>query len=170
MRVTLGTIAVLGLAVTVAVAQPPVQQERAATLMPPQALAPGDLPTIARGAVDDFPSSSFLSSTPVTRPNTPGGRAPGVATGPAWLSGDPNVQPAASVGSKGMVRPLSPPPAALGTDDPRVQPKLLDRIKGTPAGDKQLAPKPLPQPAAQELGPTEPAGSGRALLCGGGIR
>lgn len=143
MRVTVGTIAVLGLAVTVAVGQPPAPRERAATLKPPQALAPGDLPPVARGAADDFPSSPYLSSTPVTRANGP--RAPGVATGPAWLSGDPNVQPAASLGSKGTVRPLTPP-TALAPDDAPVQPKLLDRIKGTLSGEKQPAPKRLAQP------------------------
>ena len=105
MRVTVGTIAVLGLAVTVAVAQPPVK-ERAATLKPPQAIPAGELP-VARGAVDDFPATS-LPSTPVTRTNNPAAR-PGVATGPAWLTGaDPNVQPASGTDSTtGAVRHAS---------------------------------------------------------------
>ena len=51
MRVTVGAIAVLGLAVTVAVAQPPVR-ERAAVLKPPEVLPPEEIP-IARGAIDD---------------------------------------------------------------------------------------------------------------------
>src|SRR4051812_9294130 len=130
MRVTVGTIAVLGLAVSVAVAQPPVPRERAATLKPPQAIAPGDLPLVARGAADDFPPPPALPSTPVARPNT---RASGVATGPAWLGGaDANVQPAAGLSSKGgTVRPLTPPPTAMAVDDTPGQPKFLDRLKGT---------------------------------------
>jgi hypothetical protein len=144
MRVTVGTIAVLGLAVTVAVAQPPAK-ERAATLKPPEAIPAGELP-IARGAVDDFPATS-LPSTPVTRTNTPAVR-PGVATGPAWLTGaDPNVRPAGSIGTGGTgVRPLSPPM----TDDPPVQPKVLDRIRNAVTGEKQPAPQPLSHQVMQQ--------------------
>ena len=142
---------------TVAVAQPPVQRERAATLKPPQALSPGDLPLVARGAADDFPPPPTLSSTPVVRPNTPSARAPGVATGPAWLGGnDPNVRPAAGLGSTGgTVRPLTPPPATL-MDDLPVQPKLLDRVKGTFTGEKQPVPKQLPHTAHPQGQPPEP--------------
>lgn len=75
---------------TVAVAQQPLTTKRAATLLPPQLLEPGDMPAVARGAIGDSPSFP-LASTPVTRP----GSKPPLATGPAWLSGvDPNLLPA----------------------------------------------------------------------------
>jgi hypothetical protein len=151
MRVTVGTIAVLGLAVTVAVAQPPVK-ERAATLKPPEAIPAGELP-IARGAIDDFPATS-LPSTPVTRTNNPAAR-PGVATGPAWLTGaDPNVRPAGSIGTSGAgVRPLSPP---MTDDPPPAQPKVLDRIRNAVTGEKQPAPQPLPHQVMQQQPQPQP--------------
>jgi hypothetical protein len=66
-----------------ALAAPP--QERAAILLPPVKMEPGELPTLARGAIDDLP----VGSTPVVRKAAPAG-------GPAWVSGvDPNVIPAA---------------------------------------------------------------------------
>lgn len=139
MRVTVGAIAVLGMAVTVAVAQPPVR-ERAAAFRPPQAPLPGELPPVARGAIDDFPASS-LPTTPVSRP---GGRGPGVASGPAWLTGaDPNVFPASGANLKGTnVRPLTPPTGVLKDEPPT--PRFIDRVKAPFIGEKSAPPQPLP--------------------------
>src|SRR5829696_5746204 len=152
MRVTVGAIAVLGLAVTVATGQP--VKERAAALKAPEPLAAGDLPPVARGAIDDFPPS--LSSTPVPRSNSPAART-AASSGPAWLTGaDPNVLPAAGTSRTGSVLPLTPP-SKLAKDDSLVPPppKMLDRIKGLPgdkikglSGDKPPA-TPLPQSVAQ---------------------
>jgi len=141
MRVTVGTIAVLGLAVAAAVAQPPAPRERAATLLPPQALAPGDSPPVARGSSDDFPPSTSISSTPVAKPATPTWRvspssAPNV---PTWSTGtDQPVVPVTSLASN-SARSL---PSAT-PDDPslqlRPQPKFLDRVKGTFGSDNKAA-------------------------------
>jgi hypothetical protein len=155
MRVTVGAIAVLGLAasaVTFAAAQPPAQ-ERGATFKPPQVIPPGELP-IARGAADDLPSSPYLSTTPVQRSTTPA-RAAG---GPAWLTGaDPNVVPAMGFtpnSGTSNVRTLSPAatPTSQLTDASTVpsQPRLLDRLRGIGSGDKQPTPKALPQQVQPE--------------------
>lgn len=143
MRTFVGVIAVLGLVVTVAVAQPP--RERGATFLPPEPLKPGDVPPVARGAAaDDFPPSSF-PSTPVTRPNTgTGSGRPGVA-GPAWLNGpsaDPGVVPAGGSATRGNnVRQLTPQPK----DEPGLLSKGFDRLKGH---------APQPQPQSQQPEPT----------------
>lgn len=148
MRVTVGAIAVLGLTVAVATAQP--VRERAAVLKAPEPLAPSELP-IARGAIDDFPATQ-LSSTPVTR----SGSAVRPA-GPAWLTGvDPNVLPAAGTGTKtGGVRPLSSSPVATPKDFGNVPtlPQFFDKFKSALPGDKSAGPQPLPQ-APQPPQPT----------------
>lgn len=145
MRVTVGAIAVLGLAVTVATAQP--GRERAAVLRAPQPLAPDELPSVARGAAESFPSPA-LASTPVPRSTGPVARA-AASTGPAWLTGaDPNLMPAAGSASKtGAVRPLTPPAPLSRDDSGSPPPKMLDRLKIFP-GDKP-PPAPVPQPIAQ---------------------
>lgn len=148
MRVTVGAVAVLGLAVTVATAQP--GKERAAALKAPEPVAPGELP-LARGAGAD--EAPLLSSTPV--PRTARGAAPG---GPAWLSGvDPNVLPAGGVAAKGgNVRALGAPPGASKRDDPiPPPPKVLDRLRPFP-GDKPPASPPAPPAAAPQPQPQQP--------------
>lgn len=144
MRVTAGAVAVLGLAVAVAEAQP--GKERAAALKAPQALSADELPPIARGAVGDFPTT--ISGTPVTRPV---GAAP---PGPAWLTGDAGVAPAGGISTKASaVRPLGGPPA-LGKDEKvPPPPKMLDRLKIFP-NDK--APT-VPEPQPVSLTPPQPA-------------
>lgn len=145
MRVTAGAVAVLGLAVAVAEAQP--TKERAAALKAPQALSADELPPVARGAVGDFPTT--ISGTPVTRP----GAAGTVPPGPAWLTGDTGVAPAGGIATKsGAVRPLGTPPT-LGKDEKvPPPPKMLDRLKIFP--DKAPA-QPEPQPVVQA--PPQPA-------------
>lgn len=149
MRTIVGVIAVLGLAVAVAGAQPP--RERGATFRPPEPLSPGDLPAapVARGASEEFPPSSFLPSTPVSRADKGG-----AGRGPAWLSGvDPNVLPAAGSASKGAnVRPLSPAPTALDPkDDPYLTPKGIgDKLKNVGRAQPTTQPQPQPpQPTAE---------------------
>jgi hypothetical protein len=144
MRVTLGAVVMLGLAVAVAAAQPPAR-ERAAVFKAPQPLSPDELPPVARGVADPFPASS-LPSTPVVR-----SKGAGMATGPAWVSGvDPNVLPAAGLGAKSAnVRTLSAP---TGTglkerDEPYLpQPRVIDRLKGTTIGGKPAAGQPQTRP------------------------
>ena len=145
MRVLVGTIASVGLAVAVAVAQPPVPRERAATLLPPQAVAPGELPPVARGSGDDFPPSTPLSSTPVAKSVTPSWRVSPNSGGsaPTWSTNtDQTVVPATSQASNAgrVISSATPDDPSF---QPRPQPKFLDRVKGTftsdskPAGTKQ---------------------------------
>jgi hypothetical protein len=170
MRVLVGASTVLGMAMTaatVAVAQPPVR-ERAAEFKAPQALHPGDLPGVARGASDDLPTSPYLSSTPVPRAfpptRSPGvaGPAPGVA-GPSWLTGsDPNVRPATGIAPPGGTSGVSTlTPTMLPPDQaaPPVPPKMFDRMKGFMSTDRQPAPRQpaprtTPQPVMQPEQPT----------------
>lgn len=144
MRTIVGVIAVLALAVTVAGAQPP--RERGAAFRPPEPLQPGDLPSVARGAADEFPPSSFMPATPVTRPNT---RVPGAA-GPAWLTGaDANVLPASGTAPKTGVRPVTPAPTALQSkDDAAPAPKVTDKPKTPAARPQPTQPQPA-QPTAE---------------------
>lgn len=133
-----------------ALAAPP--QQRAAILLPPVKMEPGEIPTLARGAIDDVP----LGSTPVVRKSA--------GNGPAWLSGvDPNVIPAAGstpLRDKTEMRtPLLhnskdlPPltPTKLNSNDPPVatQPRLLDKSKMAPAGDRLLPPLLASAPESQ---------------------
>ncbi len=151
MRTIIGVIAVLGLAVTVAEAQPP--RERGAAFRPPEPLKPSDLPAVARGAADEF-----LPSTPVTKATN---RAPAGA-GPEWLTGpDPNVRPAAgSVTKIGNVRPLTPPPTGLQSkEDPGLAAKALDRLKGTPPAPEKRVPTPEQPTAATPFRGTGASGA-----------
>ncbi len=155
MRGTVGVIVVLGLAVTVAVAQPPAR-DRAAVLKAPEAIRPGDLPpVVARGAADNFPAPTNLATTPVVRQN---GSRPGVAGvgDTSWLTGvDPNlIRAGGTAGKPNAVRPLTPPPSNFTKDEGATQPKLLDRLK--PAAPKPL-PQSLGQPAQQQ--PEQPTAS-----------
>ena len=138
MRTIIGVIAVLGLAVTVAEAQPP--RERGAAFRPPEPLKPSDLPAVARGAADEF-----LPSTPVTKATN---RAPAGA-GPEWLTGpDPNV------------RPLTPPPTGLQSkEDPGLAAKALDRLKGTPPAPEKRVPTPEQPTAATPFRGTGASGA-----------
>jgi hypothetical protein len=146
MRVTVGAIAVLGFAVTVAVAQPPAR-ERGAELKAPQALPSGDLPPVVRGAGDDFPTAPYLSTTPVPRTY---GAATG-SNGSGW-----NVFPAGgTVPAPGPVGSLAP-----AQTDPNPPPKMIDRIKGYVTADKQPAPKAAPTPAEQATAHTPFRGTG----------
>jgi hypothetical protein len=89
-----------------------------------------------------------MASTPVTRsPGASGRPSPGVATGPAWLSGvDPNVLPAAGLGLKGgTVRPLTPPPTSMTKEEATVQPRFFDRAKPSASDKQPEAMPPLPQ-------------------------
>jgi hypothetical protein len=159
MRVIVGAIAVLGIAVTVAVAQPP--RERAAVLKPPEPLPPGALPPVARGAIDDVSTAQYLQSTPVARSKM---SAPGVASGPPWSSGtDPFVRSASDLGARtGGVQPLTPPP---GMDPPPMPPRFIDRIR-MPGGAekapvaKQSAPPAPVQPTEQPTANTPFRGTG----------
>jgi hypothetical protein len=137
MRVIVGTLAGLGLAVTVAAAQPPAQRERAAVLKTPVPLRADQMPPVARGVADDFPppGGSSFPSTPLKRAGSASG------PGPQWLGGaDPNVLPAGgATPTGGGVRQLTPPVAAA-SDGRAAQPKFLDRLKG--AGERPPAPTP----------------------------
>ncbi|AWM38846.1 hypothetical protein GobsT_29280 [Gemmata obscuriglobus] len=146
MRTIVGVIAVLGLAVAVASAQPP--RARGASFRPPEPLGANETAagTVARGASEEFPPSSF-PTTPVARP----GKAPADARGPAWLSGvDSGVLPAAGSASRsGNVRPLSPAAAsAEHREDPFTPPKGLDKLKGAGRAQQASAPQPPEQPTA----------------------
>jgi len=161
MRVIVGTVVVLGFAVTVAVGQPP--RERAAVLKPPQAIPPDELQLVARGTAVDFPAPADLPSTPVTRPSFPAtyvpaaGHAPNTG-GPAWLSGvDPNVLPAgAGLGAKTSVRPLSPTGSgAIPKDDPSFLAKGREKLKGALSGTMPAVYQ-QPQPQPQSVSPHPP--------------
>lgn len=133
---TLGVVAVAG-------GQQPVPRERAAILLPPRPVEPGDLPKVARGA----PDAPSLDGTPVKMAGT-AGKAP--ATGPAWLTGvDPNVKPAAGnvpVKAPNAVRALTPPQPMQ--EQPSLLTKGIDKFKGVVGLDKppaeQVAPPPGP--------------------------
>ncbi len=162
MRAAVGAVAVLGLAVAVAGAQP--TKERAAALKAPQPLSPDELP-LARGAADSFPTT--VSGTPVARP-----------AGPAWLATDADVSPAGGILNKsGAIRSLTPP--VLGKDEKvPPPPKMLDRLK--PGGEKDKAPaaappatvsaqpQPTPAPAQASAQPQAPAPSDRTAFRGTG--
>ena len=84
--------AILATGMTALAAPPPARApQRAAWLLPPQKLEPGDVPAIARGAIDDLPSAT-IGSTPVVRSGKKSSESP------AWLTGvDPNVLPASGL-------------------------------------------------------------------------
>jgi hypothetical protein len=126
MRTTIGILGVLGLGVTVAVAQPPstpAVKQRAATLLPPTAATPEDLPPVARGVADDVPT--YSNTTPVT-PLRPGQSL--------WGNGnDPNVRPAGGIDGNPSVGSVAPP-AVSTNDDPSAISRSLDKLKGAFGG------------------------------------
>jgi len=149
MRVTVGTLGALTLAVAVASGQPP--RERAAQLKAPVALPASEVPNGARGAE---PSAVLGGGTPVDR------RAP--QTGPAWLTGaDPNLLPAGGAAPKGAG--ANPFPLA-----PKDEPSFRERVKnalpsfGTkdappppnPLPEQVTSKKPAPKPTAEPIQPT----------------
>lgn len=152
MRVTIGTLGALTLAVAVAGGQPP--RERAALLKPPVALPAGEGP-VARGAE---PSPVLGSGTPVEKRAAPGG--------PAWLTGaDPNLLPAGGAATKdGGAKQLTPAPK----DGAPNEPSFRDRVKNAlptfggkgespppnPLPDLVTSKKPAPKPAPEPVQPT----------------
>jgi hypothetical protein len=122
MRTAIGILGVLGLGVTVAVAQSPSTpsgKQRAATLLPPTAATPEDLPPVARGVADDVPS--YSNTTPIT-PVRPGQSL--------WGNGnDPNVRPAGGIDGNPSVGSVAPP-AVSTNDDPSAISRSLDKLKG----------------------------------------
>ncbi len=120
MRTTIGILGVLGLGVTVAVAQPPsipAGKQRAATLLPPTAATPEDLPPVARGVADDVPT--YSNTTPVTP----------VRPGQSLWGNDPNVRPAGGIDSNPSVGSVAPP-AVSTNEDPSAISRSLDKLKG----------------------------------------
>ncbi len=162
MRVTAGAIAVLGLAVTAAGAQPPAR-ERAAEFQAPRAATADELPpTVARGAGNDFPSAPYLSTSPV-----PKGLGSSWSSGNAatWSPGGAGAVPTGgNVASSGAGLATGFPtatgtavPALPGTNtptDPSAQPGLLSRLKGFVGVDKPPTPKAVVQQVAQPEQPT----------------
>jgi hypothetical protein len=153
MRITVGTLGALGIAVAVATGQPP--RERAAQLKPPIALPTGATEPVARGAE---PSLSFGGTPVEKRPAAP-------VTGPAWLTGaDPNLQPAGGAAPKTAGAKVLTPATPDGT---QTEPSFRERVKnalptfGTkdappppnPLPD-QLTKKPAPKPPADPIQPT----------------
>jgi len=152
-----------------ALAAPP--QQRAAILLPPVKMEPGELPTLARGAIDDLPGTA-IGSTPVARKKA-NGAAPG------WISGvDPNIVPAAGLatardkteskapffGNTKGIPPLTPGKANTTASIPPSppQPRLLDKAK--------LAPPPLtgnPEPAGDPSMPFRGVASNGAPVMAG---
>ena len=164
-----------------ALAAPPqaVSMKRAAILLPPVKLEPGDVPAIARGAIDDLPGT-FIGSTPVART----GRKASSADGPAWLSGaDPNLLPASGLfpsRSSGEVRTLGSTPVAPGLPARSASasssssnanppfPRPSDKAKGTAAAER--TPGPATPSADVKQDPNAPlrgtATNGAPLLAG----
>jgi len=143
--------------VALATAGPALAQQappRAAILLPPRPLEPGEAPPVARAAMDDL---APLATTPVTRPNSPPARPAG--PGPAWLY-DSNVQPAGAQGSlrpPARVAPAADPyaPAPVpAREQPSAVSKGLDRIKTFVGGDR---PEPGMFPPAGREQPTPAA-------------
>lgn len=111
------------LLVALASACPAVAQSpRAATLLPPQPLGPGERAPVARAAMDDPPT---FATTPVNRPANPQPRP----AGPAWLH-DSNVRPASG---QVAARPPAPTPAR---DQPSAITRGIDKIKTFVAGER----------------------------------
>ena len=127
---------VLGLPVTVALAQAPAPQ-RSVRVLPPVRLDPGEVQPVARGSADGLPGadSSAQDSTPVTAPGA--GVKP--ASGPAWINGTsapPGGVRTASGSSSGVsqVRQLTP----------------KDPLSGSRGFDKTKNPLTKPQSSSSE--------------------
>jgi hypothetical protein len=133
-----------------ALAAPP--KERAAILLPPVKMEPGEMPTLARGAIDDLPTAP-MTSTPVARRK-------GSSDAPAWLSGvDPNVVTAAGA-STGREKLESKAPFFGSAKDlpPLTSPKLSTSESAKPAPPQpQDKPRLLPQ-VPPLVGQPEPVG------------
>ena len=147
--------AMLATGMTALAAPPPARApQRAAWLLPPQKLEPGDVPAIARGAIDDLP----IGSTPVSRSGKKS------SDSPAWLTGvDPNVLPASgllpsrstsevrTLGGSTSIPPLTPgrtqstasaaSPVPSSTAKPYVPfPQTSDKSTATERAEAQLDP------------------------------
>ena len=133
MRRTIWPLTVLALAVTVAVAQPP--RKRAVTFKQPQAIQPGELPAVARGAAEAIPPVGYSPSTPNARPTNSSSRPPVGGNGPAWLTGvDPNVLPAAGIASKLGSAPANASPHLNATEGAIIHDRKARANNGTADG------------------------------------
>ncbi len=170
--------AMLATGMTALAAPPQVRApQRAAWLLPPQKLEPGDVPAIARGAIDDLPSTS-IGSTPVSRSGKKS------SDSPAWLTGvDPNLIPVSgllpsrstsevrTLGGSSSIPPLTPgrtqstasaaSPVPSSTAKPYVPfPQASDKSKLPPATER----------AEAQLDPSTPlkgmAANGAPLMAG----
>jgi hypothetical protein len=131
MRVTVGILSIVGLSISVAASpaqapRGPAAPQRRATLLPPEAVHPSELPAVARAAAEELPANPAM--TPVPRSAQKGG-----AVSPAWLAGtDAQVRPAGgTVGAQPQVRPLTP---RTSKDDASPASKGLDRMRGALGG------------------------------------
>ncbi len=126
MRATVGILGILGLTVAVASAQAPPSAhppQRRATLLPPVAIHPSELPGVARAAAEELTPSM----TPVARPGSPA-----VATAPGWLSGtDSNVRPAAGTGGHQSPVRHAAPRTASANDASSMLSRGLEKLKGS---------------------------------------
>lgn len=127
MRVTVGILSIVGLSISVAASpaqapRGPASQQRRATLLPPEAVHPSEVPGVARAAAEELPPNPAM--TPVVRSAQKGG-----AVSPAWLAGtDAHVRPAGgTVGAQPQVRPLTP---RTSKEDPTFAAKGLDKVRG----------------------------------------
>jgi len=123
-----------------ALAAPP--QKRAAILLPPVKVEPGELPAVARGAMDDSP----IGSTPVVRKKS------SANDGPAWLTGaDPSVLPASgsipsrstnevrsAVGSTTKDIPPLTPNKLMGPQGGMPTSKALEKMKLPAMGERSM--------------------------------
>lgn len=126
MRATVGILGILGLSVAVASAQAPSNAhppQRRATLLPPVAIHPSELPGVARAAAEELNPPM----TPLTRTS-----GPAVATAPGWLSGtDSNVRPAAGTGGNQSPVRHAAPRTAVANDESSMVSRGLDKLKGS---------------------------------------
>jgi hypothetical protein len=120
----IAAVAALGLAAA-AVAQTPTP--RAARLLPPRPLGPGDTPPVARGA---YPDPEYPATTPVTRSRP---------AGPSWTDGsDPNVTTASQPDPRSKVQPAGGIPPQNGKGEPSFLSRGMDKLKGFATSDKPL--------------------------------
>lgn len=121
MRNTFGILGILGLGVTVAVAQSPSSsdvKQRAATLLPAVPAGPEDIPAIARGVADD--AAPYPGILPVTPRSNQG----------LWGNGiDPNVRPAGGIDNSSSVGSVTAP-AVSTNEDPSAISRGIDKLKG----------------------------------------
>lgn len=157
----LAAVGVAGLLAGSAAGQP-----KAAGLLPPRPLGPGETPPVARAAMDDGPT---VGTTPVNRGASL--RDP-ASPGPAWLNGtDTNVVPAGATNSHVVGNRL---PVGAAVAPPRMnQPVIreeqsalgrgMEKIKGAFGGnDRPNVPSPTPV-----NGPSDPSGAFRGTNSNG---